>query len=332
MTRRVPLLAVIAALLAGPLRAADHPVAGTKLIVVDRTALAGKAKAVFVARDGAVTKGSATDPVAIEATLDVATGSVHGAFLAPPGTGWRVNKANVAKYVNENAPSAGAVQVSIVKPGKLIKVAAKSLGDVPFDVSSPPAGPVFAAYTVVNGGDEHRHCTQFGGCTHKAIAGGTGHKLVCAGGGSGDLACQAVPPPPTTTSTTVTTTTSTSVTTTTLEIAWSVDCCQLGGVQCVDGYGFSLNYYLMQYCSSALPGSYGVPGGVCGGDGLCAPQSIDPPRSLCCQTTGPSCYDAALPVTSTAGVWTFRNYCVGAYLGTAYYDAVCGPGGACVPE
>jgi hypothetical protein len=326
MTLRLLLRAVIVALLAGPAGAADHPVVGTKLIVVDKVAVAGSAKAVFVAQDAAVTKGAGTDPAAIEATLDVAAGSVHGAFLAPQGSGWIANKASVAKYVHKDAPSGGAVKVSVVKPGRLIKVVAKSLGDLPLDVSAPPSGPVYAAFTVTNAGDTHRHCTQFAGCTHKAIGGGSGHKLVCRGGGSGDAGCLAVPPP--------TTTTSTSTTTVTLQVAWSVDCCQ-GAGECVPGLGFSLNFYLMTYCSSMLPGSSGVPGGVCSASGTCEIQSIEPPRALCCQVSqisGPSCYDAAVPATSTAAVWTFRNYCVGGLFGTAYYDAVCGPGGTCGPE
>ena len=64
-------------------------------------------------------------------------------------------------------------------------------------------------------------------------------------------------------------------------------------------------------------------------------QTIDPPRNLCCQYNqvgDPTCYDSTVPVTNTAGVWSFRNYCVGGLLGTAYYDAVCGSGGTCGPE
>ena len=101
------------------------------------------------------------------------------------------------------------------------------------------------------------------------------------------------------------------------------------------GLGFSLNFNLMQWCGAQLPGSTPVPGGVCSGSGTCEIQPVDPPRNLCCQYNqvgGPVCFDTAVPVTSTAGVWSFRNNCVGAFFGTAYYDAACGPGGTCVGE
>ena len=58
--------------------------------------------------------------------------------------------------------------------------------------------------------------------------------------------------------------------------------------------------------------------------------------NLCCRVNsfggGHTCYDTDVPVSSTADVWSFRNYCVGGQLGTAYYDAACSPDGTCVPE
>jgi hypothetical protein len=136
---------------------------------------------------------------------------------------------------------------------------------------------------------------------------------------------------PTTTITSEPTTTSTSVTTTTLQIASSVDCCQ-GAGQCAAGLGFSLDFNLSQWCSVQLPGSTGVHGGVCSLSGSCDVQPIDPPHDLCCQyngASGPVCFDTAVPASTTADVWNFRHNCVGAYLGTAYYDAACSPAGTC---
>ena len=84
---------------AGAARAADISIVGKKLIIVDKMVLAGKAKAVFVAKDALVTKGTGTDTSQISAQLDVSYDSTAGAFLAPQGSNWLVNKDTVAKYV-----------------------------------------------------------------------------------------------------------------------------------------------------------------------------------------------------------------------------------------
>ena len=161
--------------------AADVAVTGLKLIVVDKTAATSTSKAVFVTKDPAVTKGPGTDPLAIDALLEVAYDGAQGSFEMPQGAAWLVNTARVAKYVNRLAPTGGAVKVSVIKPASLVKVVAKSLGDAPLDISSPPSGGVYVAHTVANGGDTTRHCTQFTACAHKLIAAGTGYKLVCRG-------------------------------------------------------------------------------------------------------------------------------------------------------
>jgi len=197
---------------AGLASAADISIAGKKLVVVDKIVAATKAKAVFVAKDPAVTKGSGIDPAQLDAELDVSYDSASGVFLAPQGSGWLVNKPTVAKYVNKPAPVGGATKVSVIKPGKLLKLVAKSLGDSPIDISLAPSGDVLAVYTVTNGAETNRHCTAFPTCTHKVIAGGTGYKLVCK---NGVMAACPVIPTTTTTSTSSTTTTSTSSTTTT---------------------------------------------------------------------------------------------------------------------
>ena len=171
----------------------DVPILGLKLIVVDKSVLAGKAKAVFVAKDAAISKGSGTNPAQIEAVLHVAYDATSGAFLMPQGGRWLVNSSSVAKYVNKAAPNGGAVKVSVIKPGSLVKVVGKSLGDTPLDIASPPVGPVYVSDVMINSGVETRLCTQFAGCAHKPIAGGTGYKLVCKGASVGDPGCSAAP-------------------------------------------------------------------------------------------------------------------------------------------
>ncbi|MFN8545346.1 MAG: beta-propeller fold lactonase family protein [Candidatus Binatia bacterium] len=167
---------------------AKIPVVGLKLIV---TAKSTGARAVFTTKDPAVTKGPGINPADIHASLHVAYDGTKGAFQMPAGASWLVNKDTVAKYVNKAAPVGGSVRTSVIKPGVQVNVAARSLGDTPLDVTSPPSGAVYVAHGVVNGGEEHWHCTQFTGCVHKLIAGGTGHKLTCKGSSAGDAGCAA---------------------------------------------------------------------------------------------------------------------------------------------
>lgn len=170
-------------------RAADIPITGRKLIVVDKTVAAGKAKAVFVSKDPLVTKGAETDPAQIEETLEIGYDTEYGAFLMPQGGHWLGNSTTVAKYVNKDAPNGGAVKVSVIKPAKLVKVVGKSLGDAPLSIASLPSGAVHVVDTIVNGGEVTRLCTEFPACVHKVVAGGTGYKLVCKAG-VGDASCE----------------------------------------------------------------------------------------------------------------------------------------------
>jgi hypothetical protein len=222
MQRFVMVVGTLAiALGAGSSMAADIGVAGKKLIVVDKVTAALRAKVVYVSKDAGagISKGTGTDVSAIDAVFDFtyASGSAGGSFVIPLGAsngvdGWKVNKASVAKYVNKIAPSGPTgVKVAVIKPGKLLKLVGKNLGDAPIDIFSlaPGAGGVDTVYTVNNGADTNRHCGNFPTCSYKLIAAGTGAKLVCKNGvGS---ACPAA----TTTTTSTVTTTSTSSTTVT---------------------------------------------------------------------------------------------------------------------
>lgn len=173
----------------------DIPVVGTKLIIVDKTVASSSAKAVFVAKDANISKGADTDTSTVFAELGVSYDGNSGSFGMPGGLGWIVNKDTVAKYLNNAAPSGGGVKVAVLKPGALIKVVGKSLGDSAIDISAPPTGDVFVTHMISNGGFVGRHCTRFGSCAHKVIAGGTGYKLVCTGDSTGDPTCSGAPPP-----------------------------------------------------------------------------------------------------------------------------------------
>jgi hypothetical protein len=210
-------------------RGADIGVDAKKLIIVDKLVAAGKAKTVFVSKDqtSGITKGVGTNVDGISVTFDFAYTGVGGAtagrFEAAQGAsngtdGWLVNKDAVAKYVNKNAPGAPTgAKVAVVKPGKLLKIVGKDLGDVPIDLQTAdaPAGDVCAVYTVTNGGETNRHCSVFpnAAVAFQEIAGGTGRKLVAKGGmpDPGCAACGGVAGTTTTTITGPTTTTSTTV-------------------------------------------------------------------------------------------------------------------------
>src|SRR5512143_1632419 len=102
--RRLPRSVVASLVLigtAGASYAVDVPIAGLKLIVVDKTASSGQAKAVFVSKDPGIDKGSGTDAAQIAAILDITYDAASGSFDMPQGTDWLVNSTSVAKYVNK---------------------------------------------------------------------------------------------------------------------------------------------------------------------------------------------------------------------------------------
>ena len=201
--------------------AADIAVTGKKLIIVDKTTTASRAKVVYVSKDrtAGITKGSGTDTSNIDAQFDFfyGSGSAMGSFVIPAGTnngtdGWKVNKTSVAKYINKPAPAGPTgAKVAVIKPGKLLKIVGKNLGDSPIDIvtaGGPGAGTVETIFTINNDAETNRHCTSFPVCSFKVIAAGTGAKLVCKNGVGGTC------PVPATTTTSTVTTTSTSIATT----------------------------------------------------------------------------------------------------------------------
>lgn len=113
--------------------------------------------------------------------------------------GWVVNSEKIAKYVNRDAPAGPTgVKLVIIKPGRLIKLVGTTLGDEPLDIleAGHPGKGIFLAFCVTNGGEEKCHCSHTGGpdgCAYRSIAGGTGAKMVCRGGGVNDT-CDALTP------------------------------------------------------------------------------------------------------------------------------------------
>lgn len=169
-------------------------IAAKKLVVVDKPS-AGSAKLVLVAKgDPNIDKGAAGDEALLDGALQVFYSSkptsAFGAFVMPAP--WTVNKAPVAKYVNKDAPATGAVKVGVVKPANTAKVVAKDLGDgrrLDLFIGNPGTTGVTAILTTINGSDgsARRMCTRFApddGATlvYKAIAAGTGRKLVAKNG------------------------------------------------------------------------------------------------------------------------------------------------------
>ena len=171
-------------------------VSARKLIVVDKISAAGRAKVVYVSKDTAIHKGTAESTEDIGVSFSFGYDSVSGGFIVPTGaltgnSGWKVNTATVAKFVNKDAPDGPTgVKVAVIKPAKLLKIVGKNVGDTPIDLfaGGPPVGPVRTSYEITNGGDVTRHCSEFDPAnpahvvTFKEIAGGLGRKLVAKRG------------------------------------------------------------------------------------------------------------------------------------------------------
>ena len=174
--------------------AAEIGVIGKKFIIVDKVTTAGKAKIVYVSKDqtAGITKGTDTDPNGIDVTFEFGYDGADGRIFVTAGgldpgdtEGWKTNKPTVAKFVNKQAPAGSTVaKVAVIKPGKLLKIVAKGLGDppgAPIDIfaQGAPSGDVHTSFLVDNGTDENAHCSTFSNCTYKLIAADTGAKLVC---------------------------------------------------------------------------------------------------------------------------------------------------------
>ncbi len=155
---------------AGAAFAADAGVEGKKLVIVDG-GLSGNDKIAFVAKGADLTKGAGTDPATISATIELSRGEIGGAVSIPAGPlgpgvpGWRQNDGSPARYQNSSAASGvptGARSL-VVKPGKLLKLTTRTLGDVPIDFAAFGASTstLRTVATIENDGEIFRHCTAF---------------------------------------------------------------------------------------------------------------------------------------------------------------------------
>jgi cysteine-rich repeat protein len=161
-------------------------ISAKRLAVFDRPSARTAGKVRFMSRDPSVNKGAGVDTSTIEAELTIAygNGTTAGGFLLPAGdSGWKVNDAKGATFVNRLAP-AGATQTKIgaIRPGRGAKLVAKGVGDDPLDIlgAGDPAGSVFTAYCIRNGDEAICLCSEFDSCAYKAS--GTRAKLVCTDG------------------------------------------------------------------------------------------------------------------------------------------------------
>jgi hypothetical protein len=151
------------------------------------------AKVVYVARDQGITKGTGLDPeqISVQFDLQYGNGATAGSFSVPAGasdgtSGWLANKPTVAKFVNRAAPGGPTdARIVVVKPGTLIKLVGRSLGDTALDLTGaadPGTQGVDTIFRVTNGPETHRHCSHFSECSYKVLGSGTGAKLVCRPG------------------------------------------------------------------------------------------------------------------------------------------------------
>jgi hypothetical protein len=317
--------------------AVSPALAATKLKIASRPNR-DSAKVTYASTDaiGGLDKGAGTDPGAISAIVYVKHDGVTTRWVLPEGAyagraGWLANDASRALYANRDAPG-GPTETSrsTFATGRRVKFLTKGLGDVnPLALSGVPGTDVEVAYVVTNGGETHTHCTKFHAtsCTYAPVDGGTGYKLKCSGGVA-DLQCGAKP------------TCGNGIresgehcdggvgcTANCLQALFS--CCQ-GANQCYAAPIFSLQFYLLQYCSVQEFGSQPWAGQMCRPDGTCGDAAIDPVPVCCQQET--SCYDGT--ASSIVQLW-FANYnCLnGTGLGGPRHiviNGTCGGDGLCV--
>lgn len=196
--RKIVLGGLAVMFVTGSVMAADVGITGKKLVIVDKLTAAGKAKIAYVAKDAPANKdgnGVISGEIAYQSSTLGSSGSA-----SMPAGGWIVNKDTVAKYVNKDAPTGGAVKVAVVKPTKLLKAVLKDLGDdgtkidIYQDGSEAGSVDVATQYTVVVDASTRRHCGEFTGCARKIIGGGTGAKVVCKSPvPAGSVTCPASP-------------------------------------------------------------------------------------------------------------------------------------------
>jgi hypothetical protein len=173
------------------------PVAGAKLLMIDKYAVSGKAKVVLILKDttpGSIGKGPAATPAGLsgQVILFQESDPFNRAIFDLDGSGWVKNKGTVAKYKNKAAAvGTDGVRAVTVKEDKKLKVVARNLGDgdsasgdqsaTDIDLSAlTTSDAIMAVITIDNANDSssHRMCARFTAPTIKAIGGGAGIKVL----------------------------------------------------------------------------------------------------------------------------------------------------------
>jgi hypothetical protein len=342
---RAPIIAALLTVITASVAEAG----GSHLIAVSRPAR-GSTHVAYESTDAGagLAKGGGADPAAI--AVEVFLGDENGTtrYVVPAGAfaggaGWVANDAVRASYLNQDAPGGPTgVRRLLLVVGRRAKLVAESLGDVsPLAFGAPPSADVALACVVTNGTETATHCTRFApaDCAYTPLDGTTGWKLRCRNGVA-DLGCGAIPTTTTTSSTLPPGVCGNGIRESGEECDGGPACtgcqqslpsCCAQPTSCIDAPLFSLQFYLMNYCSVFSPGSTPVPGGLCTPDGTCASRPIDPVPVCCQQAT--ACYDGTS--MSTADLWFFNYSCnSGAGIGMGPYivvNATCGAGGTCVP-
>ena len=157
MRRSVPLflLALVTAA-----RAHDASLGEGRLVVVD----GGPSGHLLLSVHGAPgvhLEPSPHGPSTTGATLEVRARDQPGnaaTFALPAGSGWVLDGAAGARYVNRTAPVGGGIRVAKLRPGRSLRIVTRGLGDVgTLDVSGGNPGIVDVVLTV----GAHRLCVAF---------------------------------------------------------------------------------------------------------------------------------------------------------------------------
>lgn len=100
-------------------------------------------------------------PSATGATLEVRARDQTGnaaVFELPVGMGWVLDGAAGARYVNRTAPAGGGVRMARLRPGRALRIVARSLGDAgALDVAGGDPGVIDVILTA----GPHRLCVAF---------------------------------------------------------------------------------------------------------------------------------------------------------------------------
>src|SRR5437879_1415641 len=156
-------IALAVSLLAPLARAADRPLAGSKLLVQDPTGDPLRRKIVVKATDPGATTGLAGNPASAGADLRIVTqgGTSADQTFSLPASGWKL--LGVIGFRYSNAVPGGAVKSVLLKRnarGLSLKLSVR--GQVgPVDIVPPNPGDTATIVLVISGGDTY--CTSFGG-------------------------------------------------------------------------------------------------------------------------------------------------------------------------